>query len=76
MQNKDYQKLRSCPFCGGEARIKQDIRYPRPKCAPRKAFEVFCANPKCIIGFVDERYYLSLKKAADAWNRRANDDKR
>lgn len=67
-------ELKSCPFCGCAAKLKQDIRYPRPECEPRKAFEVFCTNPECIIGFVDERYYLSVEKAVYAWNRRVGDD--
>lgn len=67
-------ELKPCPFCGGEAKLQQDIRYPRPKCEPRKAFEVVCQNPECIIGFVDERYRLSKKEAVEAWNRRASDE--
>lgn len=66
--------LKPCPFCGGKAKMQSDIRYPRPKCEPKKAFVVVCQTRNCIIGFVDERYYLSEKKAMDAWNRRVNDE--
>lgn len=66
-------KLKLCPFCGGEAKMKRDIRYPRPKCEAKEAFEVVCQNATCIIGFVDDRYYLSEKMAAEAWNRRAGE---
>lgn len=67
--------LKPCPFCGGEAKMQSDIRYPRPECEPKTAFEVVCQNWDCIIGFVDERYYLSEKEAAGAWNRRTKDEK-
>jgi hypothetical protein len=66
--------LKPCPFCGGEAKMQSDIRYPRPNCTMTRAFEVVCQNHDCIIGFVDERYYTSKKKAAEAWNRRAGDE--
>ena len=62
--------LKPCPFCGGEPILKTDTRYPRTKCEPKKAFEVVCQNHECIIGFVDERYFLSEKQAVEAWNRR------
>ena len=66
--------LKPCPFCGGEAKLKQDIRYPRPACKPKEAFEVVCQNWDCIIGFVDEHYKLTAKEAVEAWNRRVTDE--
>lgn len=69
------EKLKPCPFCGSDAELKTDIRYPRPMCQPKRAYEVFCTNYDCIIGRVDERYFLNKKKAIEAWNRRANDEK-
>lgn len=63
-------ELKPCPFCGGDAKLKTDTRYPRPACEPRKAFEIVCQNPECIIGFVDEKYFLTEKQAIEAWNRR------
>lgn len=65
--------LKPCPFCGGEAKMKTDIRYPRPKCEAKTAFEVVCQNSDCIIGYVDERYYLSSEEATAKWNRRVPD---
>lgn len=55
--------------------MKTDVRFPRNMCVPKRAYEVFCTNYDCIIGRVDEIYFLNKKKAIEAWNRRANDEK-
>lgn len=68
-------ELKPCPFCGFEAKLKQDIRYPKPAREPRKAFEVVCQNPECIIGFVDEKYFMLKREAVETWNRRYDDGK-
>ena len=67
-------KLKPCPFCGSDAELKTDIRYPRPMCQPKRAYEVFCTNYDCIIGGVDERYYTNKEKAIKAWNSTVNDE--
>lgn len=72
---RDETMLKPCPFCGGEAKLKQDIRYPKPECTPKQAFEVVCQNRDCIIGFVDARYKLTAQKAIQAWNRRVEGGK-
>ena len=66
-------ELKPCPFCGGKAELRQDIRYPRPERAPKKAYEVVCTNWDCIIGYCDDRYRLSKKEAIEAWNRRVGE---
>ena len=62
MQNKDCQKLRSCPFCGGEAEIFENDDRPNEWYAA-------CVNPECKC-----EAYLPFAKtvteAAAAWNRR------
>ncbi|MBE5792436.1 MAG: restriction alleviation protein, Lar family [Clostridiales bacterium] len=68
------EKLKPCPFCGGEAKLQTDIRYPRPKCDAKTAYEVVCQTWGCIIGFVDERYRLSKDEAIKAWNTRAGEE--
>ena len=67
-------ELKPCPFCGGEAKIIKDIRYPRPKRNPKKAYEVVCNNPRCIIFNADNNYYLKRKYAIEAWNKRYKED--
>lgn len=64
--------LKPCPFCGGMPKMQTDTRYPRPKCEPKRAYEVVCQNPDCIIGFVDERYRLTEREIVALWNRRVN----
>ena len=68
-------KLKPCPFCGSDAELQTDVRFPRNMCVPKRAYEVFCTNYDCIIGRVDERYYTNKEEAIKAWNRRANDEK-
>lgn len=67
-------ELKPCPFCGATPKIQQDFRYPRPSCQKRIAWEVVCPNYKCIIGNVDNNYYLSKAEAIEAWNRRVKDE--
>lgn len=63
-------KLKPCPFCGQQPKLQTDFRYPRPKCERKRAYEVVCQNPDCIIGRVDERYRLSEREIIKLWNRR------
>lgn len=67
-------ELKPCPFCGSRPVLQMDIRYPRPECEPRKAYEVVCPNLNCIIGFVDGRYRLTEREIVKLWNRRINDE--
>ena len=65
MQSKDFQPLRECPFCGGESLLREryingiaNIKHYRRECRHCKAT---FAN-----------WYRSIKKANEAWNRRAD----
>ena len=64
-------KLLPCPFCGGKAVIQRDVRYPRPECNPKQAWEVFCQNLECCAFNADNAYFLSEEAAISAWNCRA-----
>lgn len=66
--------LKPCPFCGQRPVLQRDVRYPRPECKRKDAFEVVCKNLNCIIGYVDERYSLSEEEAIEWWNRRASNE--
>lgn len=64
MQNKNYPKLKPCPFCGGEAAIyKNEIM---------KTFCVYCTScyGKTAALFDKEN------DAVEAWNRRINENER
>lgn len=66
-------ELLPCPFCWKPATIKQDVRYPRSGRYEGKAvtaYEPVCTNPFCIIYMADNKYFLSKRKAAEAWNDR------
>lgn len=53
-------ELRSCPFCGGEARITE-LTYPM------KHYTVICSNEKCYAQMGD---FLSKGEAIEKWNNR------
>lgn len=60
------QKLKPCPFCGGEAimqqhRVQGDDRFTE--------FWIFCDD--CL---GQTRPYFSAKRAIEAWNRRMKDE--
>ena len=67
-------ELKPCPFCGGKAVLKRDVRYPRPARNARRAYEVICVNRGCIIYNADNTYYLVKRDAINIWNKRANND--
>lgn len=64
------ETLKPCPFCGGEAIIKHDLRYPDWSEEPVSASEVICTNYECPIYKADNTYYISDEEAIAAWNRR------
>lgn len=68
------ERLRPCPFCGGEAAVKTDRRWP-DGCgdSPVEAHEAVCQNMDCIIYGADSVYYLTEAEAIAAWNMRAAD---
>ena len=64
MPNKDYLKLRNCPFCGGEAdhEIFTD------------GFRMWCRAGCKECGVELTVPYITGKEAAEAWNRRVSGD--
>ena len=60
-------ELKPCPFCGGEAMMRE--RYIEG-IANRKHYRRECRH--CKATFAD--WYRSIKKADEAWNRRAQPD--
>ena len=81
-------KLKPCPFCGGEAEIKiwkrsklidcsgfsTDPRYSKTKKLATK-YLIRCANKKCNACRPLTRYFYTKKKAIEVWNRRADNDR-
>lgn len=68
MQSKDYQSLRECPFCGGEAFIYERYESVWRRSDPTD-FTVLCKD--CRAGV---RHYFSTKaEAIEAWNRRVGE---
>lgn len=67
MQREDYQKLRKCPFCGGEAKAEQceDITYnAKGKARIYPYTAVYCVDCGARIEEQDE------EELADMWNTR------
>lgn len=55
-------KLKSCPFCGGEAAVINNEMFA----------DVSCVHFNCR-GWADTLMYNSKDEAIEAWNRRAED---
>lgn len=68
------KNIKPCPFCGSEAILQRDIRYPRPRCNPKQAYEVICTNYNCVIYRADTHYSLTKKEAIAKWNNRVEVD--
>lgn len=62
MQKNELQKLRNCPFCGGEAEVVGNEYF----------VDVSCAHVDCR-GYAASLMYNNKKEAIEAWNRRAED---
>ena len=66
--------LKPCPFCGGEVQILKAT--PRIHRYRDFIYCVYCSECELLFGY-DEDYggiFATEEEAADAWNRRANDD--
>ena len=63
------EKLKPCPFCGGEAvvvRAKSTSYFKR-----EVPYKVKCGHCPCALAYT---FFKSKEQAIAAWNRRANDD--
>lgn len=54
-------ELKTCPFCGGEAKIEKCEEY----------YIVRCTKCPCDMG---RKWYSRKKEAKKAWNRRVNNE--
>lgn len=66
--------IKPCPFCGREPIINKDIRYPRPECEPKEAYEVICTTFRCPIYKADNTYFYTMEEAIEAWNTRKGEN--
>lgn len=57
------EKLKSCPFCGIDARVEQ----------LGGKYTVGCVTVDCIGHYYSGKLYKEQSAAVEAWNRRAND---
>lgn len=60
-------ELKPCPFCGGDAKMKE-VTYGN-NCS---AYVVWCGNGNCGVQ-PSTRYFRVRKEAVEAWNRRAHE---
>ena len=63
-------ELKPCPFCGSEAKVQKDIRWPHYSRYGVNGYEIVCTNFDCIIYHADNQWYLTEEDAIDAWNSR------
>lgn len=59
--------LKPCPFCGGEAMIVEHTFYEL-----NPTYGIYCKNCEA----KTRQFYKTEEDAAEAWNRRANNDKK
>lgn len=76
MPNNDYQRLRNCPFCGGEAKIKRGMpKQQRNDC--KQAF-IQCrrcgAKTKTLYSLAFQSWRDVETCAIKNWNRRADNE--
>ena len=69
------EKLKKCPFCGGEAEV---IQMPATIAVPedtkkRGHFTVWCSFCDLLFGYDEDfgGYFTTKEDAIEAWNRRA-----
>lgn len=61
----DELKLRNCPFCGGNAKMRIEAAFGR------RSATVECENCGARCGYVEESInYCATEKVAENWNRR------
>ena len=60
------EKLKPCPFCGGEAKLRNEGSCSFVKCKN-------CGAEAGLVHISAE--YCANEKAAEAWNRRVDNDK-
>jgi Lar family restriction alleviation protein len=67
--NKTKEKLRSCPFCGGKAKIIKGQKSDTRMCGLKPFYKVYC--PVC-----QNRTWTHLikKNAIAAWNKRVKQE--
>ena len=65
------ENLLPCPFCGGEAKIDENIFARDCYELTVTEYSVWCSV--CLIGF--EYCFTSKEEANEAWNRRAEDER-
>ena len=63
MRSRDCQKLRSCPFCGRDVKVRQDGYYMAP------VIRHVTAGPECVFRAL-VMYGIDMDTALKLWNRR------
>ena len=68
------EKLKPCPFCGGEGKIRFDIGDYRT--GEYRGYYVQCGNldVNCLASWISGGCFSTKEEAIEAWNRRANDE--
>lgn len=67
------KELRRCPFCGGEAEIREEVDTSFMDGVAFVAYKVVCS--KCWASPLPNNYYGDKQEAIELWNRREPIDK-
>ena len=65
-------KLKPCPFCGGEPILDEDSVAFTNK--PKSCFQILCINRQCGV-HLKTKWRETKQEAIEAWNRRVNDER-
>lgn len=65
------EELKPCPFCGGEAELREYRRWLDFPKEMVDGYEVICVNRDCIIYHADDVWFKTEAEAVEAWNTRA-----
>lgn len=63
-------KLKPCPFCGGEA----ELRVGRSRMTGRRVYTILCTNVECPILDLKTKMSFDKKQVIEEWNRRIENE--
>ena len=70
-KNKFAASLKSCPFCGSKAEVREVLFPEVPTKYPSFGWDIHCTKKKCFMESGGGFYYDTPELAIEAWNNRS-----